>query len=96
MIEQFGILMVKVATTDGKLWIHRYHFPSDRTERQTLADSMTAKISVLEKRRGHIIFENPLAAYNVSKIVRLEWQISGSSMDVTEVEQRIAGLNIDR
>ena len=96
MIEQRRLLLVKVATTDGKVWLHQYHFPSDRIERQNLADSMTAKITSLEKRRGHVIFENPLAAYNLSTIVRLEWQLSGPSGEVAEVEQRIAGLNIDR
>ena len=96
MIEQYRILLVKVATTDGKLWMHRYQFPSESIERQQLADSMTTRLQALEKRRGHIIFENPLAAYNVTKIVRLEWQLSGPSTEVAEVEERIAGLNIDR
>ncbi len=96
IVEEQRLLLVKVATTDGKLWFHRYHFPSEGAERRGLADSMTGKILALEKGKGHLLFENPLAAYNISKIVRLEWMVSGPLMEVAEVEQRIAGLNIDR
>ena len=96
MLAERRLLLVKVATTDGKVWLHQYHFPSDQVERQKLADAMTGKLLSLEKPTGHIILENPLAAYNIGAIVRLEWQLSGPSGEVAEVEQRIAGLNIDR
>ena len=96
MLAERRLLLVKVATTDGKVWLHQYHFPEDSLERQKLADTMTSRLLSLEKPAGHILFENPLAAYNISTLVRLEWQLSGPSGEVAEVEQRIAGLNIDR
>lgn len=89
-------LVVKVSTTDGKISFHQYPLPGDARQRGALIDDLIKKTNRFHRPHGAIVLHNPLTIYNITTIVKIEWQAVGSSTEVAEVEQRIAGLNIPR
>ena len=96
MIQSNVRMLVKVSTTDGKETVHQYPLPGDQNARNAIIDDVLQRTNRFQYRNGIIPLQNPVTVYNITKVVKIEWEVVGSSTEAAQVEERIVGLNITR
>ena len=76
---------------------HRIHMKALSEEaKEDFAKNANIALEAIRHHNAVFIFNNPLVLYNARYVVKLEISASGPSLDTDELQERIAGLNIQR